>query len=201
MHVRPAKDWYNNLSGTNDMKLIVGLGNPGKKYEKTRHNLGYRVVDRLADTLGFDIDKEAFNGFYAKESIFGEQVLLFKPTTYMNLSGTAVQEIASFFKIELQDILIIYDDMALEPGRIRLRPAGSSGGHNGIQNIIEVFKTEDIKRMRIGIGEPENNGVDYVLGKPTKAQAELIDIAIGEASEAIKDYLRNGFTSAMAKYN
>jgi len=183
------------------MKLIVGLGNPGKKYEKTRHNLGYRVIDRLADSLGFHIDKEAFNGFYAKESIFGEQVLLFKPTTYMNMSGTAVQEIASFFKIELPDILIIYDDMALEPGRIRLRPAGSSGGHNGIQNIIEVFKTEDIKRMRIGIGEPENNGIDYVLGKPTKAQAELIDIAIGEASEAIKDYLRNGFTSAMAKYN
>ena len=91
--------------------------------------------------------------------------------------------------------------MALEPGRIRLRPSGSSGGHNGIQNIIEIFKTEDIKRMRIGIGEPEITGIDYVLGKPTKEQAKLIDIAIGEASEAIKDYLRNGFISAMAKYN
>lgn len=183
------------------MKLIVGLGNPGKKYEKTRHNLGYRVVDFLADSLGLNIDKEAFGGLYAKENIFGEQVILFKPTTFMNLSGNAVQEIVSYFKIDLQDVLVVFDDMALEPGRIRLRPSGSSGGHNGIQDIIEVFKTEEIKRMRIGIGEPENDGVDYVLGKPTKEQAQAIDIAIGEASEAIKDYLRNGFTSAMTKYN
>lgn len=183
------------------MKLIVGLGNPGKKYEKTRHNLGYRVVDFLADSLGFNIDKEAFGGLYAKENIFGEQVILFKPTTFMNLSGNAVQEIVSYFKIDLQDVLVVFDDMALEPGRIRLRPSGSSGGHNGIQDIIKAFKTEEIKRMRIGIGEPENDGVDYVLGKPTKEQAQAIDIAIGEASEAIKDYLRNGFTSAMTKYN
>ncbi|MDD4006333.1 MAG: aminoacyl-tRNA hydrolase, partial [Bacilli bacterium] len=146
------------------MKLIVGLGNPGKKYEKTRHNLGYRVIDSLADSLGFSIDKVAFNGLYAKETIFGEPVILFKPTTYMNLSGTAVQEIKAYFNIAIDDVLIIYDDMALEPGRIRLRPSGSSGGHNGIQNIIEVLKTEDIKRLRIGIGEPEFNGMDYVLG-------------------------------------
>lgn len=183
------------------MKLIVGLGNPGKKYEKTRHNLGYRVVDTLADSLGFNIDKEAFNGLYAKEVIFGEPIILFKPTTFMNLSGTAVQEIKNYFNIDLQDIIIIYDDMALEPGRIRLRLAGSSGGHNGIQNIIEQLKTEDIKRLRIGIGEPAYTGVDYVLGKPTKEEAKLIEIAIGEASEAIKEYLRNGFNSAMAKFN
>jgi PTH1 family peptidyl-tRNA hydrolase len=183
------------------MKLIVGLGNPGKKYEKTRHNLGYRVIDALADSLGFDIDKEAFNGLYAKETIFGEPVILFKPTTFMNLSGTAVQEIKSYFNIDLQDILVVFDDMALEPGRIRLRLSGSSGGHNGIQNIIDILKTEDIKRLRIGIGEPEYDGVDYVLGKPSKEQLKLIEIAIGEASEALKDYLRNGFHSAMAKYN
>lgn len=183
------------------MKLIVGLGNPGKKYEKTRHNLGYRVVDSLADSLGLSINKEAFNGLYAKETIFGEPVILFKPTTFMNLSGVALQEIKSYFNIELEDILVIYDDMALEPGRIRLRPSGSSGGHNGIQNIIDILKTEDIKRLRIGIGEPEFGGIDYVLGKPTKDQAKPIEIAIGEASEAVKDYLRNGFHSAMAKYN
>ncbi|MFA7378220.1 MAG: aminoacyl-tRNA hydrolase [Bacilli bacterium] len=183
------------------MKLIVGLGNPGKKYEKTRHNLGYRVVDSLADSLGFSIDKVAFNGLYTKETIFGEPVILFKPTTYMNLSGTAVQEIKAYFNIATDDMLIIYDDMALEPGRIRLRPSGSSGGHNGIQNIMEVLKTEDIKRLRVGIGEPEYDGMDYVLGKPTKEQAKLIDIAVGESTEALKVYLRNGFTSAMAKYN
>ncbi|MFA5421386.1 MAG: aminoacyl-tRNA hydrolase [Bacilli bacterium] len=183
------------------MKLIVGLGNPGKKYERTRHNLGYRVVDNLADTLGFNIDKEAFDGLYAKEVIFDEQVIFFKPATFMNLSGVAVQKIKAYFDIDLQDILIVFDDMALEPGRIRLRPSGTSGGHNGIQNIIDILKTEDIKRMRIGIGEPEFSGIDYVLEKPTKEQQKLLDIAIGEASEALKEYLRNGFNSAMAKYN
>lgn len=183
------------------MKLIVGLGNPGKKYEKTRHNLGYRVIDAFADSYGFDIDKEDFNGLYAKVTINDEPVIVFKPTTFMNLSGTAVQEIKAYFGIDLKDIIIVYDDMALEPGRIRLRQAGSSGGHNGIQNIIDILKTEDIKRLRIGIGEPDFTGVDYVLGKPTKEQGQLIDIAIGEASEALKEYLKNGFNSAMAKYN
>lgn len=183
------------------MKLIVGLGNPGKKYEKTRHNLGYRVIDAFADSYGIELDKIAFNGLYARELINGEAVILFKPTTFMNLSGTAVQEIKAYFGVDLQDIIIVYDDMALEPGRIRLRLAGSSGGHNGIQNIIDILKTEEIKRLRIGIGEPDFTGVDYVLGKPTKEQAKLLDIAISEASEALKEYLKNGFNSAMAKYN
>ncbi|MFA5481072.1 MAG: aminoacyl-tRNA hydrolase [Bacilli bacterium] len=183
------------------MKLIIGLGNPGKKYEKTRHNLGYRVIDRLADSFGFDIDKEAFNGLYAKEVIFDQPVILFKPTTYMNLSGQAVQTIKAYFNVDLNDIIIIYDDMALEPGKVRLRPSGSSGGHNGMQNIIDLLGTDEIKRLRLGIGEPEFDGMDYVLGKPSKEQAPLIDIAVGEASEAIKEYLRNGFNSAMAKFN
>lgn len=183
------------------MKLIVGLGNPGKKYEKTRHNLGYRVIDAFADSYGIELDKIAFNGLYARELINDEAVILFKPTTFMNLSGTAVQEIKAYFGVDLQDIIIVYDDMALEPGRIRLRLAGSSGGHNGIQNIIDILKTEEIKRLRIGIGEPDFTGVDYVLGKPTKEQAKLLDIAISEASEALKEYLKNGFNSAMAKYN
>jgi len=183
------------------MKLIVGLGNPGKKYEKTRHNLGYKVIDHFADSLGVSIDREAFEGLYVKETIFGQQVILFKPTTFMNLSGRAVLAIKSYFDIALADIVIIYDDMALGPGRIRLRPSGSSGSHNGIQNIIDILGSEDIKRIRIGIGEPELDGVDYVLGKPTKEQKPLIDEAIIKASDALKDILRNGFEHATSAFN
>ena len=113
------------------MKLIVGLGNPGKKYEGTRHNMGFMAVDLLSDQAQIDVDKEVFHGLMGRGKIFGEDVILFKPTTFMNLSGTAVQEVVHYFKIELDDIVVIFDDMALEPGKIRLRKEGSSGGHKG----------------------------------------------------------------------
>lgn len=183
------------------MKLIVGLGNPGKKYEHTRHNMGFDVVDLFGELTQIDIDKEVFKGIAGRGKYLNEDILLFKPTTFMNLSGTAVQEIVHYFKIPTEDILVIYDDMALKPGNIRLRKNGSSGGHNGIKNIIENLGTEEIKRIRIGIGEPTYDSIDFVLSKPTKEEQPLIDEAINRAVEAIKMILGENFDKAMSKFN
>lgn len=184
------------------MKLFVGLGNPGKKYEHTRHNMGFDVIDLFADLAQIDVDKEVFHGLMGRGEALGEDVMLFKPTTFMNLSGTAVREVISYFKIPLEDVIIIFDDMALEPGRIRLRNDGSSGGHKGMQDIIDNLGTDQIKRMRIGIGEPEGrDNIDYVLSKPIKEERELIDEAIKNAVEALKETLKSNFDRAMTRFN
>lgn len=183
------------------MKLIVGLGNPGKKYEHTRHNMGFDVVDLFAEQAQIDIDKEAFKGLVGKGRVLGEEVLILKPQTFMNLSGESVQEIVSYFKIDLEDVIVVYDDMALAPGMIRLRPSGSSGGHKGMQNIIEHLHSEDIKRIRVGIGEPTYDTIDYVLSKPVKDEIPLIQESIKLAAEALKDYLKESFEKVMTKYN
>ena len=184
------------------MKLFVGLGNPGKKYEHTRHNMGFEVIDLFSDLSQIDVDKEVFHGVMGRGEVFDETVMLFKPMTYMNLSGTAVREVINYFKIPLEDVIIIFDDMALEPGKIRLRLEGSSGGHKGMQNIIDNLGTTDIKRIRIGIGEPEDNDdIDFVLSKPLKEERPLIDEAIKNAVEALKETLKSDFDRAMNKFN
>lgn len=183
------------------MKLIVGLGNPGKEYELTRHNSGFRVVDAFVDDIGIDFSKNDFDGVYAKFKLDDEDIVVFKPLTFMNLSGTAVQKIVHFFKIDLDDIVVVYDDMAIKPGEIRLRLEGSSGGQKGMQNIIDCLGSQNIKRIRIGIGEPEFNVIDYVLGKPNKEDSAKIDKAIDKAVSALKEYLNNDFQNAMSKYN
>lgn len=184
------------------MKLIVGLGNPGKKYEHTRHNMGFDAIDLLADQARIDVDKEIFHGLLGRGSIFEEDVMLFKPTTYMNLSGTAVKEVVDYFKIPLEDIIVIFDDMALEVGHIRLRKEGSSGGHKGMANITDLLHSQNIKRIRIGIGEPgEWDTVDYVLSKPLKDERPLVEEAINNAVEAVKEALKSDFDRAMNKFN
>ena len=184
------------------MKLIVGLGNPGKKYEGTRHNMGFMAVDLISDLSQIDVDKEVFHGLMGRGKIFNQDVILFKPATYMNLSGTAVSEVVNYFKIDIQDIIVICDDMAIDVGKIRLRPKGSSGGQKGLQNIIDNLKTEDFKRIRIGIGEPDEYGaIDYVLGKPTKDEKPLIEEAINLAVEAIREAFKTDFERAMSKFN
>ncbi|MEA5060847.1 MAG: aminoacyl-tRNA hydrolase [Erysipelotrichaceae bacterium] len=184
------------------MKLIVGLGNPGKKYEGTRHNMGFMVADAFADIAKIDVDKEIFNGLLGRGKIADEDIFIFKPTTFMNLSGTAVQQVVHYFKIDVADIIVIFDDMALQPGEIRLRLSGSSGGHKGIQNIIENLGTDQIKRIRIGIGEPPVDGaIDFVLGKPVDEEKELINGAIQKGVEALKEALKFSFNRAMSKYN
>ena len=158
------------------MKLIVGLGNPGKKYDKTRHNMGFMAIDLLADQAKIDIDKEVFHALLGRGKIYNEDVILFKPQTFMNLS--------------------------VEPGRIRIRKEGSSGGHKGMQNIIDCFSTVKIKRIRICTGEPgEWDTVDFVLSKPLKDEQPLIDEAIENAVGALKEAIKSDFDRAMNKFN
>lgn len=183
------------------MKLIVGLGNPGKEYAMTRHNCGFRVIDAFADASGLDIDREDFRGVYCKFKLDNEDIILFKPMTMMNLSGEAVREIVQFYKIDTDDILVIFDDMAIKPGEVRLRLNGSSGGQKGMQNIIDNLKTQDIKRIRIGIGEPIDNSIDWVLGKPFGEDVEKINSAIDRATKAIREFLIHDFQNAMSKFN
>ncbi|MCQ2796061.1 MAG: aminoacyl-tRNA hydrolase [Bacilli bacterium] len=179
------------------MKLIVGLGNPGSKYEHTRHNMGFDTLDLLNETLKIKLDKNKFQGLYGK----GGDIILFKPETFMNLSGIAVREIMTFYKIDINDLLVISDDMALPVGKIRLRDSGSSGGHKGLQNIIDNLGTDKFKRVRIGIGEPKFNTIDFVLSKPSKEEAPLIDTSQKKAKDAILEYLKTDFTRAMSKFN
>lgn len=183
------------------MKLIVGLGNPGKKYEHTRHNMGFEVVDLFSELAQIDVDKESFKGLVGRGVVFDEDVYILKPQTFMNLSGTSVREIVNYFKIDISDIIVVYDDMALPVGAIRLRPGGSSGGHKGMQNIIDELNNSNIKRIRIGIGEPTYDTIDYVLSKPSKEERALIDEAITNGADALKDILKSNFDKAMTKYN
>ena len=183
------------------MKLIVGLGNPGKKYEHTRHNMGFDVIDLFSDISTIDIDKESFKGVLGRGKIFDQDVILLKPLTFMNLSGESVREVVNFFKLSPDDVIVIFDDMALTPGNIRLRASGSSGGHKGMQNIIQNLGTEKIKRIRIGIGEPTYDNIEYVLSKPGIDEKPLIDEAIERAVDAIKVTLSKNFETAMSQFN
>ena len=185
------------------MKLIVGLGNPGRQYADTRHNMGYRVVDSFADMASVSFDRSDFKGVYGicKDPRFPEPFILAKPETFMNLSGEFVRPLMNYYKIPAEDVVIVYDDMAIAPGRIRLRGEGSSGSHNGMQNIIENLSTPIVKRIRVGIGEPPYTGVEWVLGKPEGDDVKLIDEAIHQATLAVRDYLLHGWNYVMNRYN
>ena len=184
------------------MKLIVGLGNPGRNYAHTRHNMGFDTIDKLADSWGVSIEKENFKGLYTKVKYFDEDVILLKPLTFMNLSGDSIISCMNFFKIDKKDLLVIYDDLDIKPGHLKLKESGSSGGHNGIKSIISNLGSEEFKRIRVGVGKPEFDSViDYVLKKPSKEEQELIDEAQNNAVEAIKIYLKESFNKAMTLYN
>ena len=185
------------------MRLFVGLGNPGRQYEGTRHNMGYMAVDKFMELVHADFDRSGFKGVYGivKNPALTEPIIVLKPETFMNLSGESVLECASFYKIDVEDIVVVYDDMAIAEGQIRLRLDGSSGGHKGIQNIIDKLGTEKIKRIRIGIGEPQFDSIDFVLGKPSAESVPLIEEATDNAAKALLDIERRGFQFAMTRYN
>ena len=185
------------------MRLFVGLGNPGRQYEGTRHNMGYMAVDKFMELVHADFDRSGFKGVYGivKNPALVEPIIVLKPETFMNLSGESVVECASFYKIDVEDIIVVYDDMAIAEGQIRLRLDGSSGGHKGIQNIIDKLGTEKIKRIRIGIGEPQFDSIDFVLGKPSAESMPLIEEATDNAAKALLDIERRGFQFAMTRYN
>ncbi|MBS4024408.1 MAG: aminoacyl-tRNA hydrolase [Clostridia bacterium] len=185
------------------MKLIVGLGNPGSRYELTRHNSGFLIVDQLVDKYVSSGFKEKGKVLLAEAAIGGEKVLLAKPQTFMNLSGQGVIPLAQFYKIAPADILVIYDDLDLEVGKIRLRPQGGSGGHNGIKSIIQLLGTEEFPRLKIGIGRPPANWdtADYVLSRFTSEEWSVITKVIDDGVAAAEAYLKEGIHQAMNKYN
>ncbi len=185
-----------------EIKMIAGLGNPGSEYAKTRHNIGFMVIDRLAEMLGADVKKRKFGARFGETSFEGEKLILVKPWNYMNRSGQAVATAGGFYKLNLEDILVVTDDMALEPGRIRIRAKGSAGGHNGLKDIIQKLGSENFARLRVGIGEPEYaEAYDYVLSKMSKEQQQVIADAIERACQVIFCWLREGVDAAMNKFN
>lgn len=187
------------------MKLIVGLGNFPSEYNNTKHNVGFMVIDAWLQKNETFLDKNEFNGWFRKlTNKNGEQFIIAKPYTYMNLSGQFVQQIVKFYKIDPKDILIIFDDLDINVGDIRVRLKGNSGGHNGIKNIIELLHTEEIKRIRIGIGRPVNKSgvINYVLSKFTNDELVKINESIGTAVNIINDFIDNvSFEKIMHKYN
>lgn len=184
------------------MKLIVGLGNPGKQYEKTKHNTGFMVMDQLSKILQCPIDQKKFKALIGQCVIHGEKVLLMKPQTFMNLSGEAVHEAMKFYQLTPEDILIIYDDLDLPIGKLRLREQGSAGGQNGIKNIIAHIHTQDFKRIRVGIGNDKLMlTADYVLGKIPKSEWQLHQEAINKASEAAEASITKSFPDVMGMFN
>lgn len=184
------------------MKLIVGLGNPGKEYENTRHNVGFYFLDECSKKFDFSFSKEKFGGIYGEKNINGEKIMFLKPQKYMNLSGDVIIKYVNFFKIKLQDILIICDDMHTDVGKIRLRYKGSSAGHNGLKNIENNLKTQDYKRIKIGISSNGNADMkNYVLGKFSKQDILKINEIISFAPQLIEDYTKMSFDNLMNKYN
>lgn len=184
------------------MKLIVGLGNPGKEYENTRHNVGFNVIDLYLKEKKLKLDKEKFNGKYTKTTINGEDVIFLEPQTFMNNSGESVSAIMKFYKININDILVIQDDLDMEIGKIKLKEKSSSGGHNGIKSIEEHLGTEDYKRLKIGISNNKDiDTKDYVLGKFSKDDREILENTYKTCIDIINDYFEMNFDLLMGKYN
>lgn len=183
---------------TSRMHLIVGLGNPGKEYVLTRHNSGFTVIDRLVDDLDIKLDTRKFKGVYGRY----KDTIILKPETYMNLSGECVRNIVNYFKIKIEDIIVVYDDMDLPVGKIRIRETGSSAGQKGMQNIIDLLHTKDIKRIRVGIGSHDLiETKDYVLGKISKDEKEVYDEAVKRAADALAYSIDHDFKEVMNKFN
>ena len=192
------------LFGTKPTWLVVGLGNPGGKYQGTRHNVGFCVLELLAKDAGVKVDRLKFRALTATAKLGGQNVLLMKPQTYMNLSGEAVQAAASFYKIPPERVLILFDDVSLAPGRIRVRPTGSAGGHNGIKSIIAQLGSQDFPRVKVGVGEkphPDYDMADWVLSTFSAADQKVMQQAYRSAADAAVTILESGCETAMAKFN
>lgn len=185
------------------MKCIVGLGNPGPKYVKTRHNIGFMVIDELLKRHHLTLDKEKFQGLYTMQQINGEKIVLLKPLTYMNLSGEAVRPLMDYYDISLEDLVVIYDDLDLEPGKVRLRQKGGHGGHNGIRSLIDQLGTKEFKRIRLGIGRPSvpMPVPNYVLGSFQEDEKELISESILHAADACEAWLDKSYLEVMNQFN
>ena len=189
---------------SNDNWLIVGLGNPGKEYERTRHNCGFRAIDILADKLGCKIDKGKFQGLYGQTVYNGRKVFLLKPLTYMNLSGRSVLQLSSYFNIPPQRIIVLFDDISLAPGRLRIRADGSAGGHNGIKSIISEVGSQDFPRVKIGVGgkpDPNANLADWVLSGFSANDEKALVSALDRAADAALSIIDRGVPETANRFN
>ncbi len=185
------------------MYLVVGLGNPENDYSQTRHNMGFNAINKIAEEYKINVNKNKYKGLYGNGTIEGQKVILLKPQTYMNLSGKSIKEVVDFYKIDLDNIIVIYDDIDIEPGKIKIRKSGGSGSHNGMKSVVEELKTESFKRVRIGIGAPEDKSdlIEYVIGAIPKEEKEKLNEGVELAKNAVIEILKDGIDKAMNKYN
>ena len=183
------------------MKMIVGLGNPGKEYMYTKHNVGFMVVDAIAEKLQVRVEKKEFQALTQIATWDGEKILLVKPLTYMNLSGQSVIELLNYYKDRIDDLLVIHDDLDLPVGQLRFKQGGSAGGHNGIKNIIAHLNSTDFDRLKIGIGRGKGDTKNYVLTPFIGVEKKAIEEAVGISVDAVTCWLKEGMTPSMNKYN
>ena len=185
------------------MYLIVGLGNPEQEYSNTRHNMGFDTVNKLAKQYNIEINKKKFKGIYGTGNIEGEKVIILKPQTYMNLSGESIKEAIDFYKIDNKNLIIIYDDIDIKPGTIKIRKTGGPGTHNGMKSVIQNIQMKEFYRVRVGIGVPEfkNDLINYVIGKIPEEEKEILDKSTTKAEEAVIEIIKNGVDYAMNKFN
>lgn len=185
------------------MYLIVGLGNPGKEYENTRHNMGFKVLNKLSEKYNIPITQSKFNGKYGTGTIENEKVILLEPQTYMNLSGEAIKPMLDFYKVAPSNLLVIYDDIDVEPGKIRIRMKGGPGSHNGMKSVVKSIGSEEFPRVRVGIGQPiiKLAMIDYVIGYVPEEELKILNDGIEKAEEAVIEVLKHGINYAMNKFN
>lgn len=191
------------VKGKIEMYLIVGLGNPESEYANTRHNMGFDTINEIAKKNNINIVKTKFKGLYETGMIQGKKVILLKPQTYMNLSGESVKEIVDFYNIKLDEIIVIYDDIDVEKGNIKIRKKGGPGSHNGMKSVIEELNSSEFGRVRVGIGQPEykNDMINYVIGRVPEEEQEILHQGVKKAAEAIEEIIKNGIDIAMNKFN
>ena len=185
------------------MYLIIGLGNPEEEYSKTRHNMGFNTINKLSQQYDIKINKNKFDALCGEGIIEKEKVILVKPQTYMNLSGKSIIQFVNFYKISMENVIVIYDDIDVEKGQIKIRKKGGAGSHNGMKSVVEELKTGDFTRIRVGIGKPihKDDMINYVIGAIPEEEIELLEGGTTKAKEAIVEILKNGIDIAMNKFN
>lgn len=185
------------------MYLIVGLGNPENEYAHTRHNMGFDTINQIAKNNNIQITKNKFKGLCESTIIQNQKVILLKPQTYMNLSGESVKEVAEFYNLKPEEIIVIYDDIDIEKGHIKIRKKGGAGSHNGMKSVVEELQSTDFARIRVGIGQPEfkSDMINYVIGKVPQEEQEILQQGVEKAAKAVEEILKNGIDRAMNKFN
>ena len=192
------------MTGCSETWLIVGLGNPGKEYERSRHNCGFRALDILAKDLGCSVDRGKFQGLYSQTTYQGKKLYLLKPLTYMNLSGRSVLQMSAYFSIPPQRIIVLFDDISLEPGRLRVRADGSAGGHNGIKSIIQELGSQSFPRVKIGVGakpHPDYDLADWVLSSFSAQEEKALSVSLPNAAQAALAIIDHGVPEAANRFN